>query len=48
VHVVGRRRDDPAWPDPVWGVEGIVAYTPAALAVAQAAALPAFQGLKKK
>lgn len=22
VHVVGRRRDDPLWPDPVWGREG--------------------------
>jgi diadenosine tetraphosphate (Ap4A) HIT family hydrolase len=19
IHVIGRRRDDPAWPDPVWG-----------------------------
>lgn len=23
VHVVGRRRDDPLWPDPVWGREGV-------------------------
>lgn len=22
VHVVGRRRDDPLWPDPVWGRSG--------------------------
>jgi len=22
VHVVGRRRDDPLWPDPVWGRDG--------------------------
>ena len=22
IHVVGRRRDDPLWPDPVWGREG--------------------------
>ena len=22
VHVVGRRRDDPLWPDPVWGCPG--------------------------
>ncbi|HEX8471680.1 MAG TPA: HIT domain-containing protein [Brevundimonas sp.] len=22
VHVVGRRRDDPLWPDPVWGRHG--------------------------
>ena len=25
VHVVGRRRDDPLWPDPVWGRPGAVA-----------------------
>ena len=24
VHVVGRRRDDPLWPDPVWGRPGAV------------------------
>ena len=23
VHVVGRRRDDPLWPDPVWGRPGV-------------------------
>jgi len=23
VHVVGRRRDDPLWPDPVWGRGGV-------------------------
>lgn len=22
VHIVGRRRDDPLWPDPVWGRDG--------------------------
>ena len=26
VHVVGRRRDDGLWPDPVWGRGGIVPY----------------------
>lgn len=26
VHVVGRRRDDPLWPDPVWGRGGAQAY----------------------
>lgn len=26
VHVVGRRRDDPLWPDPIWGRGGGVAY----------------------
>lgn len=31
VHVVGRRRDDPLWPDPVWGRPGVVRYGPDAL-----------------
>ena len=22
IHVVGRRRDDPLWPDPIWGRDG--------------------------
>ena len=26
VHVVGRRRDDGLWPDPVWGRPGVVRY----------------------
>ncbi|CAN5466784.1 HIT domain-containing protein [soil metagenome] len=26
VHVVGRRHDDPLWPDPIWGRGGSVAY----------------------
>ncbi len=26
IHVVGRRSDDPAWPDPVWGRGGTKAY----------------------
>lgn len=26
LHVVGRRRDDPFWPDPVWGRGGAEAY----------------------
>lgn len=26
VHVVGRRRDDPLWPDPVWGRGGALPY----------------------
>ena len=37
VHIVGRRRDDPHWPDPVWGRGGAVAYGDAAKAVALAA-----------
>ena len=45
IHVVGRRADDPAWPGPVWGVAGAIAYAPADLALAQAAALPAFEGV---
>jgi diadenosine tetraphosphate (Ap4A) HIT family hydrolase len=38
VHVVGRRSDDPAWPAPVWGFGKAVAYRPADLARAMAAA----------
>ena len=26
VHVVGRRRDDPLWPDPIWGRPGAASY----------------------
>lgn len=29
VHVVGRRRDDPLWPDPVWGRAGAYSCEPA-------------------
>jgi diadenosine tetraphosphate (Ap4A) HIT family hydrolase len=32
IHVVGRRRDDAAWPGPVWGVSGAVGYSAADLA----------------
>jgi diadenosine tetraphosphate (Ap4A) HIT family hydrolase len=31
VHVVARRRDDPAWPRPVWGAVPARAYEPAEL-----------------
>lgn len=34
VHVVGRRRDDPLWPDPVWGRAGAVPCAPPALRTA--------------
>lgn len=34
VHVVGRRRDDPLWPDPVWGRGLAVRHTPGALEAA--------------
>lgn len=27
IHVLARFRDDPAWPDPVWGVGPLVDYT---------------------
>lgn len=36
VHVLGRRRDDPLWPDPVWGRGGAEAYRAEALAAALA------------
>ncbi len=38
VHIVGRRPDDPAWPGPVWGCGTALAYEPAALNAALAAA----------
>ncbi|HEV2532695.1 HIT family protein [Phenylobacterium sp.] len=38
VHVVGRRRDDPAWPGPVWGFGSAAAYALDELATAIAAA----------
>jgi diadenosine tetraphosphate (Ap4A) HIT family hydrolase len=30
VHVIGRHAGDAAWPGPVWGVEGKIAYAPGA------------------
>lgn len=38
VHVVGRRRDDSAWPGPVWGAGRPLAYEPADEIAAVAAA----------
>lgn len=38
VHVVGRRKDDPAWPGPVWGHSAGSAYAAQALAAPIAAA----------
>lgn len=32
VHLIGRRRDDPAWPRPVWGTPDPQPYEPHALA----------------
>jgi diadenosine tetraphosphate (Ap4A) HIT family hydrolase len=45
LHVIGRRADDPAWPDAVWGLDGAQAYSDAALALARAAALSALEGV---
>ena len=36
VHVVGRRRDDPLWPDPVWGRSGVERFKAGQLAGALA------------
>ena len=38
-HIVGRRRDDPAWPGPVWGSGPAMPYAEGVLAVACAAAV---------
>jgi diadenosine tetraphosphate (Ap4A) HIT family hydrolase len=38
VHVVGRRKGDPAWPGPVWGAGEAETYANASLARALAAA----------
>jgi len=38
VHVIARRSDDAAWPQPVWGVGMAEAYSPEALTAAIAAA----------
>jgi diadenosine tetraphosphate (Ap4A) HIT family hydrolase len=37
VHIVARRRDDPAWPKPVWGAVPARAWDPAARALLIAA-----------
>jgi diadenosine tetraphosphate (Ap4A) HIT family hydrolase len=31
IHVVARFTDDPAWPNPIWGVAPALAYAPGAL-----------------
>ena len=43
VHVVGRRADDAAWPNPVWGHGDAVPYEPRMLDAAIAAALGALK-----
>lgn len=44
VHVVGRRKDDPAWPGPVWGHSPGVVYPSEALAAPIAAAREVLKG----
>ena len=43
VHVVGRRKDDPAWPGPVWGHSPALAYSTEGLAAPIAAAREALK-----
>ena len=43
VHVVGRRKDDPAWPGPVWGHSAALGYSAEALAAPIAAARTALR-----
>ena len=43
VHVVGRRKDDPAWPGPVWGHSPALAYSTEGLAASIAAAREALK-----
>jgi diadenosine tetraphosphate (Ap4A) HIT family hydrolase len=44
VHIVGRRKDDPAWPGPVWGHGPAAAYSAEALAAPIEAARTALRG----
>lgn len=44
VHVIGRRKDDPAWPGPVWGHSPACAYSSEGLAAPIAAARAALKG----
>jgi diadenosine tetraphosphate (Ap4A) HIT family hydrolase len=48
IHIAGRRADDAAWPNPVWGVGTATPYADEALASAVEAASTALQGLKRK
>lgn len=43
VHVVGRRRDDAAWPGPVWGVGGAALFSASDLELARKAALESLE-----
>ncbi len=42
-HVVGRRADDAAWPNPVWGAGEALTYAPEALETALRAARQSFK-----
>ena len=44
VHVIGRERDDPAWPAPVWGRVAARPYTPEQLVTRIASLRAALQG----
>lgn len=47
VHVVGRRREDPAWPGPVWGFGAQQPYSPEELGAARSAAAGALSRHRK-
>jgi len=47
VHVIGRRSDDPTWPQPAWGVKGATPYSAADLDQARQAAVTALQSVRK-
>ena len=44
LHIVGRRRDDPCWPEPVWGQGAAEAYGDEDLERARAVASTALRG----
>ena len=46
IHVVGRRADDPCWPEPVWGRGEATDYDAKTLAAATAAALDVLKAMK--
>jgi diadenosine tetraphosphate (Ap4A) HIT family hydrolase len=47
VHVIGRRADDPTWPQPAWGAPGATPYGPDDLARAKTAAVMALPTVGK-
>lgn len=44
VHIVGRRPDDAAWPDPVWGSGAAEAYDPPGLRTLRSVAMATLSG----